>query len=72
MQVSPGDRVLARTAFGDEVERRAATGVQRGDKFPVVWICTEEEWKNAQAEGREPQADPWPVEYVRVVEAASG
>jgi len=72
MQISPGSRLLVRTAFGDEVERRAVSGIEQGDKFPIVRVSTEEEWERAKAEGREPQADPWPVEYVRVVEAASG
>jgi hypothetical protein len=65
MQIKPGDRLLVRTAFDDEVERRAVSGIEQGDKFPVVWVCPEEEWESARREGRDPSADPWPVDAVR-------
>jgi hypothetical protein len=68
--VGPGDRLLVRTAFGDEVPRRAVTSVVPGEKFRIVWVCSEEEWAQAQTAGREPEADPWPAQYVRVVEVA--
>jgi hypothetical protein len=71
MQIKPGARLVVTTAFGEEVERRAVTGVEQGDKFPVVWVCSEEEWRRAQGNGGKPEADPWPVEYVRVEEAGS-
>lgn len=64
MEIKRGDRVLARSAFGDELERRATTGVVRGRDFPVVWVCTEEEWQDAERSGTEPDAEPWPSEDV--------
>jgi uncharacterized protein YcnI len=63
-----GSRVLARSAFDELLERRTVTGVQPGHDFPVVWVCSEEEWQGAQSEGREPEGLPWPAEDVRLAE----
>lgn len=62
--ISPGDPVLARTAFGELVPRRAVTGPMMGEDFMVVRVCTDEEWTRAQAEQRPPASTPWPVEDV--------
>lgn len=62
--IEHGSKVAVRDAFGDELPRRAVTGVVDGDDFPVVWVCREEEWEAARAEGREPDAVPWPAEAV--------
>jgi hypothetical protein len=64
--VNPGDLVSVKTVFGDELERVAVTGVVMGGDFPVVWVCPPEEWKAAQAHGRQPHALPWPADDVRV------
>jgi uncharacterized protein YcnI len=66
--IEPGSRVLARSAFDELLERRAITGVQPGHNFPVVWVCSEQEWQAAHAEGREPEGLPWPAEDVRLAE----
>jgi hypothetical protein len=66
--IEPGSRVLARSAFDELLERRAVTGVQPGHDFPVVWVCSEEEWQGAQSEGRHPEGLPWPAEDVRLAE----
>lgn len=68
MKIQPGSRVLVRTAFDDKVERRAVTGVEPGIDFPVVWVCTEEEWKAAQLSGSPAEGDPWPAEDVALVD----
>lgn len=62
--VEPGSVVVVRTAFGNEVRKRAATGVVMGADFLVVRVCSEDEWGLAQAEGREPNTTPWPAEDV--------
>ena len=61
-------QVMALTADNQELPRRAVTEVVDGADFPVVWICTEEEWNAARDEGRRPEAWPWPAEDVRVAE----
>lgn len=66
--IQPGDRITARDAFGRENERRAITGVVVGQDFPVVWLCTDEEWETAGKEGREPEGIPFPAEDVRLAE----
>lgn len=63
--IAPGMKVLARSAFGEELPRRALSGPQRGVDFMVVLVCTEEEWTAAEAEGRDPDGTPWPAEDVR-------
>jgi hypothetical protein len=66
--IEPGSKVLARSAFDELLERRAVTGVQPGHDFPVVWVCTEEEWQRASDEGRQPEGLPWPAEDVQLAE----
>ncbi len=69
--IKAGAKVLARSAFDQLLERRAITGVVRGADFPVVWVCSEDEWETATREGREPEGDPWPAEDVKTVEAVA-
>jgi hypothetical protein len=66
--IRPGDLVMVRTALGDWRQRRAVTGIEAGDRFPVVWACRLEEWAAAQTDGRDPDAAPWPAEDVRLAE----
>jgi hypothetical protein len=68
MDIQPGTRVLVRTAFDDLVERRALTGIEPGIDFPVVWVCTEEEWMEGQRAGSQVEGDPWPAEDVSLAE----
>ena len=67
--IERGTRVIVRDAFGQELERRALSGVEPGDTFAIVWACREDEWMEAEADGREPDATPWPAEDVRVAES---
>lgn len=62
--IAPGNRVLALNAFGERVERIAITSVTAGRDFPVVWACREEEWSDAEREGRAPEGVPWPADDV--------
>lgn len=69
VSIHVGDVVAARNAFGEENERRAVTSVIPGQDFAVVWVCTEDEWRSAQQEGREPAGIPFPAEDVRPLSA---
>lgn len=71
MEIERGDYLLARTARGERVPRRAVTGVEPGDTFPVVWVCSEEEYESANRRGVEPDAVPWPANAVEKVEGAA-
>lgn len=62
-----GDRVRVVDALGDVLDRRAIGPMTAGHDFPVVWLCREEEWADAQAEGRSPDAVPWPAEDVKAL-----
>jgi len=70
MTISVGAHVLVTTADGQQLERRAVTDVVEGEDFPVVWVTTEAEWDQAEAEGRRPEAWPWPAEDVQAVAIA--
>jgi hypothetical protein len=71
MDIQRGSRVVVRTAFDTRVERRALSGVEPGVDFPVVWVCTEEEWAAANQGDSPPEGDPWPAEDVALVEEAA-
>ena len=62
--VTRGSKVLARSASGRQLEKRALTGVTMGSDFEVVWVVRPDEWDLAIAENREPEAVPWPAEDV--------
>lgn len=64
--MTPGARVKVRTAFGQLVEKRAVTGVVRGDAFDVVRVCSEDEWESAARAGQIPHGSPWPAEDVEL------
>jgi hypothetical protein len=65
-EIQPGAVVIARDAEGEDLRRRALTGVIDGHDFPVVWVCREEEWSEAEQEHRKPEGVPWPAEDVRL------
>jgi hypothetical protein len=62
--IQPGTEVVVRTADGESLLRRATSGVEWGSTFEVVWVCKQEEWEAASAEGRYPDAMPWPADAV--------
>jgi hypothetical protein len=64
VRIKPGARVLIRTAFGDQVEGRALSGVEKGHTFPVVRVCREEEWNDAERRGADPEGFAVPAEDV--------
>lgn len=70
-QITRGLKVVVTTAFGDELEKRAVTEVETGDRFPVVRVCSEDEWIAASTEQRAPRSTAWPAQDVRPVKHAS-
>ena len=64
--IQPGARVTVRTALDDRALCRALTGVIRGKDFPVVYVCREENWLAASAEGRQPDGTPCPAQDVEL------
>ncbi len=36
----------------------------QGRDFPVVWVCTDNEWERANAAGDDPDGLPWPLDAV--------
>ena len=65
MAIEEGSRLEAVTASGELVQMRAIGAPVRGRDFPVVWVCTEQEYNRAQANGGHPKAIPWPLDAVR-------
>ena len=68
MQIERGDAVTVRTAFGDVLERVALGGVEMGRDFPVVWVCTREEWEARETENDLLDGLPWPANDVEVLD----
>lgn len=66
LKTTAGQPIEVRDAFGEALHRIATGPVDPGYDFAVVWACREEEWEAAQAEDREPDATPWPIEDVSV------
>jgi hypothetical protein len=65
-----GTVVEARTASGDFVRMRALGAPTRGKDFPVLWVCTEDEYERATSRGEELDGIPWPLDAARVPTAA--
>jgi hypothetical protein len=63
--IKPGDQVRALTATKQWIPLRATTAVTDGVDFPVVWLCSDEEWANLDDDDR--SVIPWPAEAVEVV-----
>ena len=63
-----GDHLVVRTAFGNEVKKRAVSGIDSSGRFPVIRVCSLSEWDTALDEGREPTATAWPADDVRLEE----
>lgn len=68
-RVGRGLLVIARDAGGRLFCKRALGQVVDGRNFPVVWLCSEEEWSAALAESREADGRPWPVEDIQCIAA---
>lgn len=63
VNIEPGDRVRALTAGQEWIPLRAASTVERGHDFPIVWVCDDAAWE--AAEGMRPEAAiPWPAESI--------
>ncbi len=72
MEIKRGDAVTVRTAFGDLLERVALTGVEMGRDFPVVWVCSRDEWGASKGGSEELDGLPWPADDVLLSEPATG
>lgn len=67
MTIDSGALLEARTASGSCVTMRAIGPPVKGRDFPVVWVCTEEEYERASEAGDEPDGIPWPLDAVRIL-----
>ena len=67
-EIKFGDHVLAHTATGDVLLGVAVSGVVDGGDFPVVWIATEDDWRDAVRRGERPDASPWPADDVELAD----
>jgi hypothetical protein len=71
IRTEAGQPIEVRDAYGNILRRVAIGPVDPGYDFAVVWACREEEWEAARAEGREPEAIPWPIEDISVIESVA-
>lgn len=66
MEITAGTLLVVTTASGEEVPMRATGHPVRGRDFPVVWVCTEDEFQMAEASGKSMEGVPWPLTDVKV------
>jgi hypothetical protein len=64
MNIKRGDLVEATTASKGIVRMRALGRPMQGYDFPVVWLCTEDEWARATAAHEEPDGIAWPLDAI--------
>lgn len=65
MTIEPGMVLEARTAGGEEIQVRALGRPTKGHDFPVVWVCTEEEFQRARETDEEADGIPWPLDAIK-------
>jgi hypothetical protein len=70
MAIQSGVLLEVRTASGERVPMRALGSPKRGRDFPVVWVCTEQEYQRAQSAHDEADGIPWPLDAVTEMEPA--
>ena len=59
-----GTEVLVRGGSGS-LNRMRVVAPSIPVEGPVVWLCTEAEWQDAEAEGRQPLGMAWPESDVK-------
>ena len=46
--IRPGTAVRIRDAYGKSLALIAASAIEPGNRFPIVWACTPAEWERAE------------------------
>lgn len=72
MDIDVGAVLDATTSSGTTVRLRAISKPMKGSDFPVVWLCTEEEFERSRAAGDEADGLPWPLDAVRLAAGCVG
>jgi hypothetical protein len=67
MDIIAGTLLDCETAGGGHVVMRALGPPEQGRDFPVIWVCTPEDYERS---GSMPDGVPWPRSAVRVLEGA--
>lgn len=70
MLIKPGDVLHVTTASGSTAIMRALSSPVDGVDFPVVWACTEREYRDAVADGADLErvdGIPWPFSAIAEV-----
>lgn len=70
--ITAGTPIEVTDALGRTFTKRALTDVERAGRYPAVWACSEDEWLDAERDGRDPEAEPfpWPLRSVRALSYA--
>jgi hypothetical protein len=60
--IEKGTEIQVVDALGHRRAKRVLAEVH-GGSYPAVWACSDDEWKAAQLDGRDPEPEPfpWPV-----------
>jgi hypothetical protein len=68
MEIQRGTLLACETADGGYVTMRALTPATQGLDFPVVWVCSPEEYGSGEAAEDGPRGIPWPLSAVQAIE----
>jgi hypothetical protein len=63
MAITSGMVLKVTTAGGAQILMRALSGPEKGRDFPIVWVCTEEDFE-AASNGDESVKIPWPLDAI--------
>ena len=66
--IQHGTLVEVTTAYGEHLRMRALDKPTRGGNFPVVLICSEDEFARSEREGIEADGQYWPLDDLRPLE----
>lgn len=64
--IKRGDRIALRNAYGDVIPGRALSGVMMGARDTIVWVCSEGDWPEMEANPDHQAGVPWPVDAIEV------
>lgn len=67
--ITEGAAIEVADALGRTFVKRALSSVETTGSYAAVWACSEDEWRVAHAEGREPAPEPfpWPLDAIKVL-----
>lgn len=67
MELTKGQAIKVRTAYGDRVPMRVVGGPELGHDFEIVWVCTDDDYNASHGNPSEEDLIPWPTSAIEDV-----